>query len=336
MTATYAPILSQTFANAGQGGARFGGGNRLFSYVGGSFSVLAQTWASSAADVPNTNPLVADANGRLGAIFLTPGDVYNFALTDPTGGTVLQTWVNVQGVIDAQFVQDEIAQSAGDWLPKTGGVVSGALTVQGGLVLNGNTTATAVSAGSVVVSGAITANGGVNLQNQQVTNLPAPIVGNNAATKAYVDGIVAALPAGVPSGVVMWTAGAAVPTGYLICAGTLVSRAVYPDLFTAIGTAFGAGDGLTTFNLPDLRGVFIRGLDLDRGLDPARAFGTQQADSLGSHQHDIPTDTTGGFNTPVNSLLGGDRAPNATGATALAGGSETRPVNVALVPIIKT
>lgn len=47
---------------------------------------------------------------------------------------------------------------------------------------------------------------------------------------------------------------ASVPPGWLLCDGTAVPRLAYADLFTAIGTAFGEGDGSTTFNLPDFRG----------------------------------------------------------------------------------
>lgn len=57
----------------------------------------------------------------------------------------------------------------------------------------------------------------------------------------------------VPSGaLVMWSTGTA-PTGYLLCNGSAVSRTTYATLFSAIGTAYGSGDGSTTFNLPDMR-----------------------------------------------------------------------------------
>jgi hypothetical protein len=58
---------------------------------------------------------------------------------------------------------------------------------------------------------------------------------------------------GEASGVIKVFAGAAAPSGYLLCDGTSYLRATYPDLFTAIGTTFGAVDG-THFNVPDLRG----------------------------------------------------------------------------------
>lgn len=66
---------------------------------------------------------------------------------------------------------------------------------------------------------------------------------------------------GVPTGVVQPFAGSTSPTGWLLCAGQAVSRSTYADLFGAIGTTYGAGDGTTTFNLPDLRGRVVAGKD---------------------------------------------------------------------------
>ena len=60
--------------------------------------------------------------------------------------------------------------------------------------------------------------------------------------------------AALPPGTVAMYGGASAPTGWLLCDGSAVSRSVYSLLFTAIGTTYGAGDGTTTFNLPDLRG----------------------------------------------------------------------------------
>jgi microcystin-dependent protein len=65
----------------------------------------------------------------------------------------------------------------------------------------------------------------------------------------------------VPTGVVAPFAGAAAPTGWLLCYGQAVSRSTYGGLFTAIGTTYGSGDGGSTFNLPDLRGRSVFGVD---------------------------------------------------------------------------
>jgi microcystin-dependent protein len=67
----------------------------------------------------------------------------------------------------------------------------------------------------------------------------------------------------MPAGAVSPFAGATAPTGWLLCGGQPVSRATYSDLFAAIGTSYGVGDGSTTFNLPDLRGRVIAGRDMD-------------------------------------------------------------------------
>lgn len=67
------------------------------------------------------------------------------------------------------------------------------------------------------------------------------------------------------------------PSGFLVCNGAAVSRTTYAALFSAIGTIHGVGDGATTFNLPDLRGEFIRGADMGRGADAGRGFGSFQA-----------------------------------------------------------
>lgn len=65
--------------------------------------------------------------------------------------------------------------------------------------------------------------------------------------------------ADVPVGSIIWSANATVPAGYLLCNGASVGRDTYPELFAAIGTTYGEGDGSTTFNLPNLIGRFIEG-----------------------------------------------------------------------------
>ncbi|WP_223559265.1 phage tail protein [Chryseobacterium lathyri] len=85
---------------------------------------------------------------------------------------------------------------------------------------------------------------------------------------------------GVPPGSVFYRASSTVPTGYLECDGSEVSRTDYAVLFSVIATTYGAGDGSTTFKLPDLRGEFIRGWDNARGIDSGRLLGTWQKGSF--------------------------------------------------------
>lgn len=78
---------------------------------------------------------------------------------------------------------------------------------------------------------------------------------------------------GVPAGCIMPYAGATAPDGWLLCHGQAVSRTTYADLFAAIGTTYGSGDGSTTFNLPDLRGRVAAGKDDMGGSDAGRLSG---------------------------------------------------------------
>lgn len=78
----------------------------------------------------------------------------------------------------------------------------------------------------------------------------------------------------VPAGAVMPYAGSSAPSGWLFAAGQAVSRTTYAALFAAIGTTYGAGDGSTTFNLPDLEGRAVFGRDDMSGSAAGRLSNT--------------------------------------------------------------
>lgn len=153
----------------------------------------------------------------------------------------------------------------------------------------------------------------------------------------------------VPAGTVIATASQAVPPGYLACAGQAVPRSAYPALFSAIGVTYGAGDGSLTFNLPDLRGEFIRGADGGRGVDAGRAFGSSQLDALqqitGNLRvvHGGVAEASGAFAangdtaSHINTGVSGTDAGITFAASRVARtANETRPRNVALQFVIKT
>lgn len=98
----------------------------------------------------------------------------------------------------------------------------------------------------------------------------------------------------IPSGAVLYFAGQTAPSGWLKANGAAVSRTAYAALFAAIGTTYGAGDGSTTFNLPDLRGEFMRGWDDGRGIDHGRAFGSAQGDAIRNISGSISTGSNSG------------------------------------------
>jgi len=139
-----------------------------------------------------------------------------------------------------------------------------------------------------------------------------------------------------PIGSVISFAGSTTPVNYMICDGSPVSRVDYAALFSTIGITYGSGDGSTTFNLPDLRGYFVRGLDNGRGIDLNRTLGSYQADELKSHKHQVrvnsgnPDGTTNYFSMDASGYTYTDAA-----AMAPTGGIETRPKNIALNYIIR-
>ena len=92
---------------------------------------------------------------------------------------------------------------------------------------------------------------------------------------------------GVPSGAVFCLAVSAVPADYLECNGAAVSRTTYAALFAVISTTYGAGNGSSTFNLPDLRGEFVRGWDNGRGVDSGRSIANSQGSQFAQHNHGV-------------------------------------------------
>lgn len=158
----------------------------------------------------------------------------------------------------------------------------------------------------------------------------------HAATKQYVDTQVSQV--GIP-GEVSYFAMQNAPSGWLKANGAEVSRSTYADLFAAIGTRFGAGNGSTTFNLPDLRGEFIRGWDDGRGVDAGRSFGSFQADEFRSHNHPLIGNDRGTIGSQLfaSGLYQDDaeRAASDPDSIGYRGGDETRPRNVALLACIK-
>ena len=87
---------------------------------------------------------------------------------------------------------------------------------------------------------------------------------------------------------------------FLFCNGQTVNRITYNDLFAEIGTAWGAGDGSSTFNVPDLRGQFLRGRNAGSGQDPDASSRTG-GDAVGSSQGSRIENSTARSYSPYNS-----------------------------------
>ena len=160
---------------------------------------------------------------------------------------------------------------------------------------------------AVLLAGAQTARGVKTFSDGLKTATPAAT--SNDTSVATTEFVRRAVDSSLPSGAVMYFAMQSAPTGWLKADGSAVSRTQYPALFAAIGTTFGAGNGKTTFNLPDLRGEFVRGWDNGRGIDPGRAFGSAQGDAI--------RNITGSIDTGINNGHQLFDEATATGALAI-------------------
>jgi microcystin-dependent protein len=125
----------------------------------------------------------------------------------------------------------------------------------------------------------------------------------------------------VPVGVIMPYGGSAAPTGTLLCFGQAVSRTTYALLFAVLGTTFGAGDGVTTFNLPDLRGVALVGKSNMGGADRGNLSGGGVLGAyLGGQTNSagVSVSVSGG----ISGFTGGSLSVTVSGTTN--GANETR------------
>jgi microcystin-dependent protein len=167
--------------------------------------------------------------------------------------------------------------------------------------------------------------------------LTIPDESGTIATQTYVSNSLTTL---VAPGLIVYFATSIAPSGWLKCNGAAINRTSYANLFAAIGESWGIGDGASTFNIPDLRGEFVRVWDDSKGVDAGRTFGSSQTSSAdgistiesltttASTSITVPTDGT--FSTYISTGSGTGR-----GIRFKRGGFDTRPRNVALLACIK-
>lgn len=154
-----------------------------------------------------------------------------------------------------------------------------------------------------------------------------------------------------PIGAIIPYVSETLPSNHLHCDGSQIDRTVYASLFAVIGTAWGNGDGSTTFHLPDLRGRFLRGYDHGASNDPNKATRTA-CNSGGATGDNVGSVQAGDYLSHVHYFLsgiaqwhksseivtGGGGAVVLSGSTPSTGsntGSETRPQNAGFMFIIR-
>ena len=147
---------------------------------------------------------------------------------------------------------------------------------------------------------------------------------------------------GFPTGGIMMFAVSGVPTGWLECDGSVLPINDYTNLHNVIGQNYktlNTFNVLSGFQIPDLRGEFVRGWDHGKGVDSGRTFGTLQLDEIKSHNHSFVVLAQANHQDGSGSVTGGSYSRpedgRFSGNTSSIGGTETRPRNVALVYCIK-
>ena len=139
-------------------------------------------------------------------------------------------------------------------------------------------------------------------------------IDTNHYTKSEVDSLIQN-----PTGTVLAFESNTIPTGYLLCDGSAVSRTTYSNLFALIGVTHGVGDGVNTFNIPNKKGVFLRGAGERTGTAQVKAngsnynggtLGSYGIDKMFGHYHDIYQSLTNGLYYVTNNT-----SPGTTGYT---------------------
>lgn len=230
-------------------GVPLAGGSVAF-YVPGTTTPLA-TYTTDALTTANPNPVILDGNGE--AVIWGYGS-YRQIVTDASGNSIWDEVVSVP-TVPIFAVDTGVANAMAVSIPGFAALTTGQeLNI---LPAAGNTDTT-----NLTINGTITA-----IITQGALTIPAASLAAGYVAKLIFDGTNLQLlnsqipPTANIAGEIRALAGATAPTGWQLCYGQAVSRTTYANLFAAIGTTWGAGDGATTFNVPDLRGRALFGVD---------------------------------------------------------------------------
>jgi len=352
-SATLLPNGQQQFIDGN--GQPYASGTVTFYSNYPTCTILQNTWSNSGQTVLNTNPVVLDSAGR--ATIFGSGS-YCQVLKDSNGNTI---WTKETG--------DTSSTSSLGWGGTSGGTANAqTVTVSGFASTNGQTfyfVAGYTNSGAMTLS----VNGGSPIAVVKPTPSGTATLTGTEVVAGSVSGVTYYSTTGqfqlitnninlsIPAGQVATYASTSCPSGWLAADGTAYSRSTYASLYNTIGTTWGAGNGSSTFNVPDLRGVFVRGTGTNGNGAVGQAVGTYAADTYLNHNHTASSSDAGHTHsyTVTGSASGasaaglGGQSPSSsasttgtgyasittTVATSTTGGTETMPKNYGVLYCIK-
>lgn len=242
------------------------------------------------------------------------------------GGTLVQSMAS--GSFMTVTVTN-IGSAAGSWNPSYSVNNAGGGTVTSVTFTGDGTFLSSTPSSAVITTGTLAA----SLVTHSANTVAAGPTSGSAASPTFRALVDADMPTGGlnPPGQITMYGGSSAPSGWLLCDGSAVSRTTYAALFTAISTTFGIGDGSTTFNVPDLRGVFPKGAGTTSrtaGKDASGNFyagtlGTYSTDQMQGHIHSASAAAAIFINQGGNSYANGGNAFNAPTANLTVGNPST-------------
>lgn len=312
-------------------------GGTVGMYVPGTLTP-SQTWQDSAQTILNANPVALDANG---CALIYGAGTYRQILSDSLGNTI---WDQLTTAIPSNPFFAGNASGTGNAIVVTDMQFSGldgqAIQFFAAATNTGATTLNPSSYGATAIV-KNSATGLSSLSGAEIASGNLVTVTYSATFSEFI--LISAAPAanGITGQMINWTGQTCPSGGWLEANGNPISRTTFASLFAIEGTSFGAGDGASTFNLPDMRGEFARGWDHGRGVDAGRVFGSTQSDLVGPHTHNV---TIGSISSAQAATFGGPNGffPPSTQTQTTDNGSaggtgiETRPKNVAIMFCVKT
>lgn len=281
ITSTSSAVNEFTLANAATGNAP------TISATGGDTNIDLTLSPKGSGEV-NISKVDIDGGTIDGATIATSNITVGSSKTlDVSAGTLTTSTAQKQAIVQAGPGSGTLDVSSGTLTTSTAqkqaivqaGPGSGTLDVSSGTL----TTSTAQKQ-AIVQAGPGT--GTLDVSSGTFTT-------STAQKQAIVDG--ATIPGGIPAGMIVPFGNTTAPTGFLACEGQAVSRSTYSDLFSAIGTTWGSGDGSSTFNVPDLQGAVLKGTGT-AGVSSDYVgpnVGAYQDDQNASHSHNATSSSSG-------------------------------------------